>query len=426
MDQMIAADPAAGEGRTQRVAFTGQNGDFRRLVTLGALLEVVTFGFYRFWLQTNMRRHLWTHTLVGDDALEYTGRGRELLIGFLFALAILAPLYILFFYISIEAERQKAFLSVPLFLFFYGFFQFAVYRARRYRLTRTIWRGVRFWMTGSGVAYAFRAFGWEILTVLTLGLAYPWAIASLERYKMGHTYYGNLPGAFDGRGWDFFKRGWWLWVLALVPIGLYATAVVTAIGLESAAKAAGRPTGQAGAEAGGLILLASLSLIVLPFIFAAFKAIEWKWWASSISFGGVRFQSDLRRGALIGTYWKLIGMGFVAMLIGLIFLAIVLAIGFGVMWAVGIDFNALGAQMKAGHFSAAMIPVVILYLFSYLGIIQAVGIVRRISAIQRVWKIVVSSITIHHLEAADHVLAAGEAAGALGEGLADGLDLAGF
>ena len=83
-------------------------------------------------------------------------------------------------------------------LFFYLFTQFAVYRARRYRLTRTIWRGVRFWMTGSGWAYAFRAFAWSILVGLTLGLAMPWQRASLERYKMRHTYYGDLQGSFRG------------------------------------------------------------------------------------------------------------------------------------------------------------------------------------------------------------------------------------
>jgi uncharacterized membrane protein YjgN (DUF898 family) len=54
----------------------------------------------------------------------------------------------------------RAFASVPLGLFFYLFAQFAIYRARRYRLTRTIWRGVRFWMTGSGVSYAWRAGLW--------------------------------------------------------------------------------------------------------------------------------------------------------------------------------------------------------------------------------------------------------------------------
>ena len=52
------------------VTFTGGNGDFRRLVVRGALLELVTFGFYRFWLTTDIRRYLWSHTEIGDDALD--------------------------------------------------------------------------------------------------------------------------------------------------------------------------------------------------------------------------------------------------------------------------------------------------------------------------------------------------------------------
>jgi uncharacterized membrane protein YjgN (DUF898 family) len=155
-------------------AFSGDNGEFRRLVTDGALLELVTFGFYRFWLATNIRRHLWSNSSVSGDALEYTGTGRELLIGFLLALAILVPIYLAYFVIGIEAERWQAFASVPFGLLYYGFWQFAAYRARRYRLTRTFWRGVRFWMTGSGTAYALRAFGWTVLTIVTFGLAYPW------------------------------------------------------------------------------------------------------------------------------------------------------------------------------------------------------------------------------------------------------------
>jgi len=35
---------------------------------------------------------------------------------------------------GLEAERLKAFASIPLFLFYYLFVQFAIYRARRYRL----------------------------------------------------------------------------------------------------------------------------------------------------------------------------------------------------------------------------------------------------------------------------------------------------
>ena len=46
----------------------------------------------------------------------------------------------------------------------------------------------------------------------------PWREAALERYKMRHSYYGDLQGSFEGRGWEFFKRGWWLWLLALLPL----------------------------------------------------------------------------------------------------------------------------------------------------------------------------------------------------------------
>ena len=53
---------------------------------------------------------------------------------------------------------------------------------------------------------------WGLLVFLTLGLALPWREASLERYKMRHTHYGDLQGDFEGDGWEFFKRGWWLWL----------------------------------------------------------------------------------------------------------------------------------------------------------------------------------------------------------------------
>ena len=147
------------------VAFSGSRGEFFHLVKRGAALELVTLGFYRFWLLTDIRRHLWSNTLVDGDAAEYTGRGKELLIGFLVALAILVPIYLGYFLIGLEAEHYQAFASIPLVAFFYLFGQFAIFRARRYRLTRTVWRGVRFWMSGSGWIYALQASLWGLLMI---------------------------------------------------------------------------------------------------------------------------------------------------------------------------------------------------------------------------------------------------------------------
>jgi uncharacterized membrane protein YjgN (DUF898 family) len=319
------------------VAFSGKRSEFFHLVRRGAGLEFVTLGFYRFWLLTDMRRHLWANTLVDGDAAEYTGRGRELLIGFLVALAILVPIYLGYFLIGLEAERFQAFASIPLIAFFYMFGQFAIYRARRYRLTRTVWRGVRFWMKGSGWIYALQASLWGVLTALTLGLALPWRTAALERYKMRHSYYGNLQGSFEGRGWEFFKRGWWLWLLA--PIAIYVSPLA-------------------------------------PFVYGAFKAVEWRWWLSVM---------------------------LVASMSGAPF----------------VEFFKSQDFMKS-------IPLLVLAGLGYLAFALAMNIVIRVYLVRDLWVRVLGSVNISGIEAAANVAAQGDMANALGEGFADGLDVGGF
>ena len=362
------------------VAFSGSRSEFFHLVKRGAALELVTLGFYRFWLLTDIRRHLWSNTLVDGDAAEHTGRGKELLIGFLVALAILVPIYLGYLLIGLEAEHYQAFASIPLFLFFYLFGQFAIFRARRYRLTRTIWRGVRFWMTGSGWIYALQASLWGLLSAVTLGLALPWRMAALERYKMRHSYYGDLQGSFEGRGWEFFKRGWWLWLLAPVAMVVYPLA---------------------------------------PFIYGAFKAVEWRWWLSGIRFGGVRIESSLPRSALIGLYWKVIGW---IVVLGLVFSAYAAAAAALVASMTGEPF----AEFFTSQEFSKSIPLLALMGLGYLVFALAMNVVIRVYLMRDLWVRVLGSVNISGLEAAADVAARGEMANALGEGFADGLDVGGF
>ncbi len=309
MNEAIHVPPMPPSVVPERVQFTGKRADFRRMVTRGGLLELVTLGFYRFWLTTDMRRHLWSHTVVEGDSFEYTGRAKELLIGFLIALAILIPIYLIYFLIGLEAERAQAFASVPLVLFMYLFGQFAIYRARRYRLSRSIWRGVRFWMTGSGWTYALRAFLWGILTAVTLGLALPWRDAALERYKMRHSHYGSVPGSFEGKGWEFFKRGWWIWLIGILVL---ATGVLVPV-----AFILNRPTFTGSTSeriqymltwiGAGFAFSLFILMVISPFLYGAFKAVQWKWWIEGIRFGDVKAQSSLRRSQIFGLYWAVIG-----------------------------------------------------------------------------------------------------------------------
>jgi len=336
----------------EKIAFTGERGDFFRLVRRGALLELVTAGFYRFWLSTDIRRSLWANTSIDGDTLEYTGTAKELLLGFLFALAILVPVYLIYFLIGIEAERAKAFASIPLILFFYAFGQFAIFRSRRYRATRTVWRGARFWMSGSGWAYSWRACLWGLLALLTLGLALLWRERALERYKMRHLHYGDLPARFEGTGWDLFKRMWWLWLL-------------------------------------------SLPLITLPFTYSAYKAAIWRWWASGIRFGEVHFESDLRTGSLIKLYWAVIGWTMLLVFADIVVISIVSTVAM------------LSGAKPAGANAMLLLlrqhPYLVLgaNMANYLVLVLCIGVVARIYLVRGVWERVVTSTTVHNLDGAE-------------------------
>lgn len=66
------------------------------------------------------------------------------------------------------------------------------------------------------------------------------------------------------------------------------------------------------------------------------------------------------------------------------------------------------------------------YIANYLVIALFASFVVRIYLVRGVWERVVTSATANNLENADDVRVMGGLASALGEGLVDGLDVAGF
>jgi hypothetical protein len=378
--------------------FTGENGVFRRLVTKGAALELVTLGFYRFWLATRIRAHLWAHTLIDGDPLEYLGTGRELMIGFLFAIAILAPVYLVYFLAGLEAERIQAFASTPLAIFYYGFLQFAIYRGRRYRLNRTIWRGLRFGMDGSGIVYALKSMAWGLAAMFSFGLAWPWRQAALERQKMKHTFYGGLRGEFTGTGGGLMKALWPFYVAAILAV------VALGVSIARVAEKSASP-----------ILTAGIVLVLLvcfPFAFAAFRAREWKWWIDGMRLGLIAAQSRLGHNDLMRYYWAIVGFLLLAA-------AFASATAGGVLALSGDALKALG---KGPPPALAIAGVAVVYIAFFLAFTAVV----RIYTIQRIWKTIVGSTVLTGLDRAGEVFAREDHVTALGEGIADGFDIMGF
>jgi hypothetical protein len=76
---------------------------------------------------------------------------------------------------------------------------FAQYRARRYMLSRTRWRGLRFAMDAAAVGYAWRALLYFGLSIVTLGALMPLATFRLEKYMTDRMWYGDASFEQEGQ-----------------------------------------------------------------------------------------------------------------------------------------------------------------------------------------------------------------------------------
>jgi uncharacterized membrane protein YjgN (DUF898 family) len=409
-----AAAPAA-----HPVRFLGADAAYWRLLIRGGFLVLCTLGIYRFWLATDVRRFLWSNTEFAGETFEYIGTARELLLGFLIAIAILVPIYALLFLLTLGPEPIAGLSGVVSFLLLTFFGHYAVYRARRYRLTRTIYRGVRFHQSGSAVRYAICALFWWTLIFLTLGLVYPFAQSRLERFKMRHTFFGDLPGRFEGSGWGLFLRGIVLWLLTIVPVTFGLAATIGSVNWSTVAEASRTDditgwlerTGLAAATVFGSLTLV-WTLLAAAILYPIFQAMVWRWWASGLRFGDIIVTSQLRTSQVFGVYGRFLGF------------ALLFTLAAGLVGAVGaFVFGGLfGGLETVRHEVFATAALVLFYAVVMLGYSTLYQAIVRLG----LWRCLTESLDFSSLAALDRVSAAGQASSPVGEGLADALNVGGF
>jgi uncharacterized membrane protein YjgN (DUF898 family) len=411
-----AAAPPAHQP-VDRVNFAGNRSAYWGLMVRGAVLQAATLGIYRFWLFTDMRRFMWANTTVDGESLEYTGTPTEILLGFLAAIGILVPIYALIFVGTLELGLVSQFSSLLGFGVLAAFGQFAVYRARRYRLTRTVLRGVRFHQTGSAAGYALRAVTWWLLNTLTLGLSYPWAAANLERYKMRHTFYGDVAGQFVGREGVLLLRGIPIWAAIVAPAvaGLSAAAAVLDwpavnqvleldhIFMDALVKTKNFGLGM-GLAGGGV----ALSFVMWVVLYPAFQAVVMRWWLSGLRLGDATVASDLRIRHYYGAY------------LHFLLYVLVLSIMFGVIafFATKMGFAALAGGLNGatvGSIAAAAGVV------GYVVFMLAASTIFQVVIKFRLWQVAANSMAITGLASLAEVRAGAAPSSAVGEGLADAL-----
>jgi len=239
--QMSGDGGAGPEGTATR---SGESISFEQTATWGgvfpiaalnALLNIVTLTLWRFWGRTRVRRYMWSTTLINGTPLTYTGSGAELFRSFIFVmLLIFLPIYGGIFALQLYLPPEQAMMIlglayIPILFAFSWLMGMAIWIARRYRLSRTTWRGIRFGQAGSANAFSWASIGYGFLVAVTMGWFEPVKEMRLSRRLWGETFFGDKN--FDitqsdeglaGPLYPTFALSWFAGVIAyFAAIGVY-------------------------------------------------------------------------------------------------------------------------------------------------------------------------------------------------------------
>lgn len=420
-----AGDVAAETPQHPGVEFTGLRTPLFNLLVKNALLTLFTLGIYRFWARTKVRQYFWNNVKLGGQPFEYLGTGGELFKGFLVVLVILVPLGFVYGLLETLLAGGNPAAVIWLNVAFYAviglLIQVAVYRMWRYRLSRTAWRGVRFGLDGSTVAYVRRSVIWGLATLASLGIAVPYARRALMGYRVNNMRFGDRPFSFDDRTPIRPILVPWLVLIGLViaiflvPLGIAASSL-TPEQLEAL-----RLGGTVNLGGGKLSAHMGLTVLGMPLILLAvvwYRVKEAHVFAGATKFESAEFRSQLRQNSVL---WA----GFLTVLA---FIGFVVALGIFAPFAWGFSdavvkalfASGLDAQ-TAGFVSTIGLSIVGLVVFLVFSSIMTT-LIFQVMVTRRFCR----TLSVSDPRAFDGVAQSADTGPRRGEGLADAFDVGAF
>jgi len=216
-EEMPAMMPNTFSVKNERYPFffQGNGGTLFGIQIVNILLIIVTLGVYYFWAKARTRAYIWSQVDCNGDRFAYHGTGVEVLTGWLKATMIFGiPFY--------AFQNVPAIIGAPMPVIIIGsllsfiiisiFIPVATVGSRRYRLSRTSLRGIRFSFRGKWQEFAKIFLSGTTLMLLTLGFYAPYFDMRRQTFLVEKACYGNEKFGFDGQGKDLFGS----YVLALI------------------------------------------------------------------------------------------------------------------------------------------------------------------------------------------------------------------
>jgi len=239
------------------LAFHGSGGSLFGIHIVNIFLTLLTLGVYFFWGKNRIRSYFFSQTEFAGDRFAYHGTGRELFIGFLKAAVIFGAISALMrtgplLPGGIFVELAAILTGYALLL---TFIPLAMVGSRRYRLSRSSWRGIRFSFRGKAAQFIKLFLRGTLLTLITLGVHYPFFVTRQYAFMANDSYFGNRKFSFDGNGKDLFGyylKAFAIWMIWSISLGVALPLIIASVAH------AGQPL--VGSKAAAISIIAAIGI----------------------------------------------------------------------------------------------------------------------------------------------------------------------
>ncbi|MFQ6024283.1 MAG: YjgN family protein [Acidiferrobacterales bacterium] len=305
-----AKSDVGSEGKTSAVAaipfqFTGKASEYFKIWIVNILLTILTLGIYSAWAKVRRKRYFYGNTRLQNSTFEYLAEPVQILKGRLIAFGIFVVYAVLASFVPlVEALFGLLFIIVLPWL---------VIKAHAFNARYSSYRNIRFDFRAN-YGEAIRVYiGLPLLSVLTLGLAYPYYTYRRSKFLIANSGYGRTRFTFAGPVKQFYAvylKAALLAIAFFLLFGMIANSLRWAPPISSEAASAGLSPLL-------FIMLAPLVLLAIhAYLETAITNLVW----NNAKSGDHRFRSTLETFRMA---WLYLSNG----------IAIVLSIGLLIPWA---------------------------------------------------------------------------------------------
>lgn len=183
-------------------SFHGEGSQYFVIRLINALIQVVTLNFYYPWAKAAKLNYLYEQTEFAGSRFKFHGSGKEMFIGYLKMLFIVAVIYGGFYWANAKQQVILGFLILYVGLILV--YPVAIHGTVKYRFSRTSWRGIFFGYRGELGELFAKFFIGILLSVVTFSIYWSWVQVDLRKYVTQHLRFGDVEFDFTGNGLDLF------------------------------------------------------------------------------------------------------------------------------------------------------------------------------------------------------------------------------